>query len=61
MTDFFKFRNSLEEAKCGSKNTKREEEKLDPVGKADADIDNDGDVIRRMSISRIAARPSLRQ
>jgi len=44
MTDFFKFRNSLEEAKCGSKNTKREEEKLDPVGKADADIDNDGDV-----------------
>jgi len=42
MADFFKFRRELEEAKCG-KNSKREE-KLDPVGKADADIDNDGDV-----------------
>jgi len=42
MADFFKFRRELEEAKCG-KNNKREE-KLDPVGKADADIDNDGDV-----------------
>jgi len=40
MTDFFKFRDSLEEAK----KVKREEEKLDPVGKADDDIDNDGDV-----------------
>lgn len=40
MADFFKFRRELEEAKCGSK----KEEKLDPVGKADADIDNDGDV-----------------
>jgi len=40
MTDFFKFRSSLEEAK----KSKHDEEKLDPVGKADADIDNDGDV-----------------
>jgi len=40
MTDFFRFRDSLEEAK----KVKREEEKLDPVGKADDDIDNDGDV-----------------
>jgi len=40
MTDFFKFRQSIEEAKCKSKR----EEKLDPVGKADDDIDNDGDV-----------------
>jgi len=40
MTDFFKFRSSLEEVK----KNKRDEEKLDPVGKADADIDNDGDV-----------------
>jgi len=40
MTDFFKFRESIEEAKCKSKR----EEKLDPVGKADDDIDNDGDV-----------------
>jgi len=42
MADFFKFRRELEEAKCGKDN--KREEKLDPVGKADADIDNDGDV-----------------
>ena len=40
MVDFFRFRDSLDE----SQKKKHEEEKLDPVGKADDDIDNDGDV-----------------